>query len=456
MTNTSRWLVALLLVTGCIAEEDGAGEQTLGSEATSSLSWVGDTHARVRGVWLPPTVDPAAATDLAIYTQTYPVGAAAKVELFWADSSYASIGSAEMVNDADYVGAYGSNSQWRATLPGGALVDGSTTFYWIRAEDHAGGVLYDSRGGANFELHPRRYEVGWIGGLGSYRPVNGDYVVGGLFNDDGSTSTGCWNHGVSMSSYRSRAARVWVPGLTDRDWSQEELAAVSAMIRFEVFTDARAEGWSAIPAELVRREGNDFLYQFQFVWFTPVCVEGLGEGTFGFKLRASTDDGQSWFWSGTGPGPLGGYDLLVQYAPRCSYFNDPYDCIPTETDLTRRLPGGPVREWHGTPIGATSTFTKELIGGERSVVVSDLELAGPDADQFRFEVYDVTAGEYADPSGPFDLGEGDELRLILVHAPTVSSPGVLPQQATIVWTETSQAPPQSLHVTGIYLRGTTE
>ena len=461
MTLRPILLGAVLTLTSC-ALDDTTADETFSSSGSGAIEWVGDTHLRVGDVWLPPTLAPAEGRDLDVYTQTFPVGAARTVELYWANSEYTQVDSAQMTLDADGVGQFGNNSQWHGSVPSQGLQAGAVTHYWIGEEqiaafvdDYDGNVVYDSQSGANYHVQPQRYDVGWIGGLGSYRPVNGDYIAGALFNNDDSTSTGCWNHGVSFSSFRARAARVWIPGLTDRDLDDAERAAVAAMIRFEVFTDARADGWTGIPAQLVRREGNDLLYQFMFATFTPVCVPGLFDGTYGFKLRASTDDGVSWFWRGTEAGPSGGDNLLVQYAPRCSYFNDPFDCIPTETELTHALPGGPVQAWHGTAVGSTSTFTKELIGGELEVSVASIELVGPDADQFLLDVVDVATNDYVDPAGPFELGEGDELRLVLVHAPTVASPGVLPHQATVVWTETTQGPPQTLSVTGIHLRGTT-
>lgn len=443
--------LAALILTSCTADDvvsDSAHEATDGQ----ALEWLGDTHLRVGTVWLPPTLAPATGRDLDVYTQTYPVGAATHLELHWSDGG-GTAGSAAMTLDADGVGAYGNNSQWRGRIPAAALEDGRPIYYWIRAEDGVGGVRWDSRGGQNYTVTPRGYEVGWIGGLGAYRPVNGEYQPGQLFAADESTATGCWNHGVSASSYRTRAARVWIPGLTDRDLGDAERAAATAMIRLEVYTDARAEGWAGVPATFVRREGNDFLYSFRFVDFTPVCVPGLGDGTYGFKLRASMTDGAAWLWRGASDGS----DLRVQYAARCSYFNDPYDCIPTETELTGAIafgPGGSVQRWDGTALGATSTFTRDLGGVAQSAVVTDIALDGPDADQFALEIYDPASGQYVTGAGPFALDATRSLRLMLVHAPTVSSPGSLPQQATVTWTERrGDAPP--LAVAGIYLRGRT-
>ncbi len=423
---------ALLAPAACVTGPDDAAHGSI-EAGGGALTWVGDTHLGVAGVWLPPTLSPAAGHPLDVYTQTYPIGSADRVDLYWVDAG-GTVESAPMTVDADGVGSYGNNTQWRATLPGEALDDGQTVQYWIRAQGQDGRVLWDSRDGQNYAVTPVHYEVAWMGGLGSWRPVSGDYLEGGLFNSDGATATGCWNHGVSASSYRERAVRVWVPGLTDRALDDAELAAASAMIDVELFTDARVGGWQARPARFAERWGNDFVYSYRFVDFTPVCIDGLGDGTYAFKLRGSTDGGASWFWRGTDNGPYGGDNLKVQYAARCSYFDDPTDCIPIETPLTHRIVGGPVVTWPGTNVGATSTFTRELPGSaDAPVTLRDLALVGPDADQFGLELFDVGAGTYVDPAGPFTLGAGDELRLIVVHAPTAASPGSLPQQATITW-----------------------
>lgn len=446
-------LGACLALVACMADGDELDSQHLESGSDTALVWLGDTHLRVGEVWLPPTLAPAAGRELPVYTQTYPSGAADAVELFWADASYADVRSTRMELDTDGAGIFGMNSQWRATIPADAVVADQDLVFWIRAEDRQGNVLWDSRNGANHRVRPQRYDAAWIGGLGSFRPINGDYVVGGLFFDDDSTSTGCWNHGVSASSYRSRAARVWIPGLSDRDLDEHERAAAAAMVRFEVFTDASADGIRSIPARLVRRDGNDFLYQFQFVSFNPGCILGLDAGTYHYKLRASTDDGASWFWRGN---PVDGDYMLVQYAERCSYFNNPFDCIPTETELTRGLDGGAVQAFHEVAIGASSTFTKSLRIDTRPVTVGNIALTGPDADQYRIAVFDVGRDEYVDAEGPFDLDVGDELRLILVYAPTAASPGVaLPHVATVEWDERSPGAPGARDVTGIHMRGTT-
>lgn len=447
-------LLGLLLAPAACVTDDGAPASTGLESGGGALTWVGDTHLGVAGVWLPPTLAPAAGHRLDVYTQTYPIGSAARVDLYWLDGSGA-VDSAPMVVDADGVGSYGNNTQWRASLPGDVMVDGQTVQYWIRAQGQDGRVLWDSRYGDNYRVEARRYDIAWMGGLGSWRPVSGDYVEGGLFNRDGATATGCWNHGVSTSSYRERAVRVWAPGLTDRALDDAELEAASAMVDVELYTDAGTSGWQARPARFAERRGNDFVYSFRFVDFTPVCIDGLGDGTYAFKLRGSTDGGAHWFWRGSANGPGGGDDLLVQYAARCSYFDDPTDCIPTETPLTHRITGGPVVVWNGTSIGATSTFTRELPGdGTAPVTVRNIALRGPDADQFGLELFDVTHGSYVDPAGPFNLDAGDELRVIVVHRPTVASPGSLPQQATVTWVEEGAYGPART-IQGIYLRGYT-
>src|SRR5690606_33327556 len=135
--------------------------------------------------------------------------------------------------------------------------------------------------------------------------------------------------GVSFGQYVERAVRVYAPGLTDLDYDNDEEARThAASIRVEAFTDARPGGWTALPAKFATRSGNDFVYSFRFVEFYPnECVRGLEPGYYRYKLRFSTDGGETFTWLGTELGPDGGDDLMLSYDAQCSYFGDPFDCI---------------------------------------------------------------------------------------------------------------------------------
>ncbi len=301
-------------------------------QSAPALAWLGDTHVRVAGQYIPSELVPAD-QPVGIYTQTYPMGAASQVELFVRLPGQADAQKFLMTIDMDFAGPQGSNSQWLATVPAELLPGGQQIDYWIRAEGENGEVIWDSRDGRNHQLNPQSYSVVWAGGFGAYRPASDGYQQGALFNADDSTSIGCWNHGASLSSYRERAVRVYVPGLTDRAYSDSEiLKGAAAIIRVEAFANLGDAGeWIAIPARRFAKQiGNDFVYGFfPFIQF---CNGGgfssVADGSYQFKLRFSTDNGKTWFWRGSNNGPLGGENLTLNFAQRCSYFNDPTDCLP--------------------------------------------------------------------------------------------------------------------------------
>lgn len=130
------------------------------------LAWLGDTHLRFDGVYVPSDMV-TGGRALSVYTQSYPAGAAKGLKLYWADERYGAVKSADMALDAEGVGPSGKNAQHRATIPTSDVVTGHALHYWVRAEDFGGKVLWDSRDGANYDVVPRAFSVGWIGGFGS-------------------------------------------------------------------------------------------------------------------------------------------------------------------------------------------------------------------------------------------------------------------------------------------------
>jgi hypothetical protein len=298
--------------------------------AQPNLHWVGDTHVRLGTEVIHPDLAPAN-TDIQIYTQTHPQGPM-RVELFYADANHTNVQSVVMGLERDGAGPNSNNSQWRATIPAANMLLNQTTHYWIKASDAHGAVRWDSRDGANYQLTPRDYSVVWAGGFGSYRPTNDEYREGFLFQADGSTSIGCFNHGASASSYVERAVRVYVPGLTD----QPSIPALAhTILRAELYTNLSENngGWRAVPAKFAKKQGNDFIYTF--FAFGDLCGGGVEpasmrypDGDYAMKMRFSTDGGRNWFWRGAENGPVGGSDIRVSWRARCGYFGDPNDCIP--------------------------------------------------------------------------------------------------------------------------------
>jgi|GEM_PF-3572209 len=450
----------MLATTGCSI--DHAPEAIVRSEQAATFLWVGDTELRIGDTAIPFDMAPAG-RDLSIVTHTYPPGAAATVDVFWADPTFESIESVAMQIDAEGAGPFGNNTRWRATVPAASLEGAGDRQLWVRAVTTDGAEAWDSQDGANYSLRPQSYSVGWIGGFGSYRFVNRQYSRADTdFGPDFAMSTGCQNSGASGSSYFERAFLVWAPGLTDRTFSSDsERDAAAAILDVELFTDARANGWTGVPARFVRQQGNDFLYTFQLVSFRPNsnCIEDVADGRYGFKLRASVDGGASWFWRGTDNGPLGGFDLPVNYGRECSYFGDPMQCRPTgDSPTTRQIRQsglGAVIDFGPVAAGGSSTFSVAIGGFEPAYELSNLRLEG-DADQFRVELYDIAEGRYLEPGESFVLDELRRVNVIVVYAPTRSAPVALPHVATVVWDETAlrAGPPASpREIRGLYLRG---
>lgn len=295
-----------------------------------TLQWVGDTHVRIGTEVIHPDLAPSG-NDLQIYTQTYPSGPM-QVELFYADANYSNVQSVLMQLERDGAGPNSNNSQWRATIPPASLIAGQVLNYWIRAADTHGNVRWDSRNGSNYQLNPRAYSIVWAGGFGSYRPTDNSYREGFLFQPDGSTALGCYNHGASASSYVERAVRVYIPGLTDQAGVP---VGAHAILRAEVYTNLTENngGWQGTPATFAKKEGNDFIYTF--FGYSALCGGGVDpanqrypEGNYAMKMRFTTDGGRNWFWRGLENGPVGGSDIPVVFRARCDYFGNPTDCLP--------------------------------------------------------------------------------------------------------------------------------
>lgn len=144
------------------------------------LLWVGDTHLRYDGYWI-PSEHVMSNRDLEVYTQTYPRGAVDEVRLYWRVASEGVVGDVAMDLDVDHVGPYQQNVQWKARIPGDVLRAESVVQYWIRAQGKGADVLWDSRGGDNYDVVPKAEvtllpgpESRWISaGLGSFEALDG-------------------------------------------------------------------------------------------------------------------------------------------------------------------------------------------------------------------------------------------------------------------------------------------
>ena len=421
--------------------------------------WAGDTHLRLNGTFIPADLAPVN-QPLEVYTQTYPVGAATKVDLFYANNSLSWIVNATMLLESDFVGEFSQNSQWKALIPAELMNSGETINYWIRAEDSVGNIIWDSRNGQNYQVTPKSFNIAWVGGFGSYRPVDNGYSEGGFFNEDFSTSTGCWNHGASLSSYRERAVRVYVPGLTDRYFENEDhIRAASNVLKAEVYNNADIDGnWTTNSASFVKKEGNDFIYSF--FSFNSLCSnysygdEHLGSNRYEFKVRFSSDGGENWFWRGSENGPIGGDNLILIYDADCSYFGDPFDCIPKTTGahLSRQTePNNLKFELDGNN---SVVLTSSLENKYSEATIKNIRIKGPDADLFTLVVTNADTDEGLDLSTDYIVVKGSKLDFTVTYKPNESTPYHLPHMAEVVWNESAISSPVSEAV-AIHLRGVT-
>lgn len=140
-----------LSLAGEVSPPDEAMTSTAGLEV-QRLSWLGDTHLRYDGQWIPGHAV-LAGRPLEVYTQTWPAHVATRVHLFWRTQSGAVL-VAPMTLDLRGAGKFGNNLQWRAVIPARDLVAGQQTEYWIRAEDMGSSVLWDSDQGRNLKVTP--------------------------------------------------------------------------------------------------------------------------------------------------------------------------------------------------------------------------------------------------------------------------------------------------------------
>jgi len=155
----------------------------LSSGPSPVVTWIGDTHLRYDGWWIPPTAVMSGRL-LEVYTQTWPKRTATEVTLFWKVDGVVS--SCPMTVDLEEAGTRHDNTQWRATIPADVIEDGRPIEYWVRAVDRAARELWDSNEGKNYRVTPhdevtlfdRDTSVTWrMSGQGSFAIAFGTMVA---------------------------------------------------------------------------------------------------------------------------------------------------------------------------------------------------------------------------------------------------------------------------------------
>ena len=129
----------MLALSACAAP--GEGERNAdadGALEAARVAWVGDTHVRYDGQWIPEAAV-MTARPLDVYSQTWPSGAASEVLLSYRRGA-SEIVRVPMALDREHAGASGDNTQWRATIPPAAL-DGADVEYWVEATGADGAAL---------------------------------------------------------------------------------------------------------------------------------------------------------------------------------------------------------------------------------------------------------------------------------------------------------------------------
>jgi hypothetical protein len=427
--------------------------ETLASTGTPDLVWLGGTQLAYQAPTdVPvPTSFVVANQPLTVLTDAYPEHAAAIVTLFWANADYSAVGSAAMALASEGAGDYGDNDRFRGTIPGVALQSGLVTHFWVRADGANGQTLYDSRGGANYDLVPRGLSVGWAGNLGAYDAQGGFefYRVGNLFNSDLSTATGCFWEGAD--DYQVQALEVYVPGLTDQGYSGDLANVAASLLSAEVWTNLRKDGWGGVPTTCQAGIGNNYVCQLPIATFPEGggCLDDgpVPPGNYQYKARFSVDGGSTWYWVGSSDGAGGGTNLQVQYDPGCLYSaNDPFTCL-----------GSPLFEAGGVlrlsaAAGENAQGNAVLTNTSAPLTLQNLRLVGADTSKFALLVTDAAGNPVV--ATRVAVAAGATLNFILTYAPTASTAGTLPDMVDVAWDEAGAADAgitttYALHVRGV-------
>jgi len=257
--------------------------------------------------------------------------------------------------------------------------DATSVSFWFSNSDRTGCQAWDSDYGRNYTFpiaaKDAATRVGWAGDFDFVwfhrDPAwhRGDVDPAWYFDSMGGAEVATWME-----------VQVWAPGITDRTYGSdgEARTAAESMLRAEAVTDAvpgPVGGFGTVPLVFQRRQGNNFVYAFQFV---PLRRNVPRDGLYRYYVRFSADQGSSWFEAGRDGERMRRF--VLARTQDCSLFPDhpPEGCPVARTvdwagDLGR-ISGHDCAYSMGVPDPVT--FYKSGLGHDCMVLTVDVYVAG--------------------------------------------------------------------------------
>ncbi|MGQ0506740.1 MAG: hypothetical protein ACT4TC_15615 [Myxococcaceae bacterium] len=270
------------------------------------LEWVGGLSAHQEGLGrrLNSELPLYAGHPLTVEVQTYPQTPNTAPVLHWKHDGKKS--SSPMSLTALNEGDHGNNARWSVTVP--ALVQGAMEL-WVEAKGPLN-TLWDSRDGTNHRASVVTPPVVEWSELGAYLFNKCHYV-------NGQCQTG-WFYGPGLadpflatpSEYEVYAAApsiatdIFVPGVTDQGGP---VTADPSFVRAEIFSPffsgSPTAAWTSYPLHFVERVGNNWRFKWDVRAFSVPGMPAIGvscpqNGDYPYKVRTSTDNGETWRWMG--------------------------------------------------------------------------------------------------------------------------------------------------------------
>ena len=409
---------------------DGAAKKCVNTDngTCEGLDWIGDLSIYqndFNDLTLDPAVDKAYRFhDLIFTVDTFPMLegqqlAAADVMLVWisdADDDD-TVNETAMFKSADNVGPYGNNQRWEVTLPYADFSDGGELTFWVEAM--VGGKLsVDDNGGEKYSLtlQDPPTPTWWERGVYSFTKCKYDPDTGGC------DSGWFWNAGLNPvldldpSDYQTYgwaprlAIEFYIPGVTDSPDYQAMID--SGFLQVEVFSpifSGSPEGeWIPYSIKFEEKYFDNLRYSWFFYnFYGPGEIMGATEcvqdGTYPWKFRVSTSNGEVWSYIGDGTPPESGDDMQLTWTD--------YTYPPGLTTMGEKTLGAAVG-------GSTSSEFTFVNTGNDTVVVTKVEVVPSATDDISFAV--LEGPQFGDV--PFELLSGDKYKLNVTYSPQQAGP----------------------------------